>query len=360
MVTPYRIEIPQADLDDLNARLARTRWPDELPGVGWDYGIPLDRVQELAEHWRTAYDWREHEAALNSIPQFITEIDGQRIHFLHVRSANPDALPLIITHGWPGSIVDFLDVIGPLSEDFHLVIPSIPGFGFSGRTRSQGWDVNRVARAWVELMRRLGYHRYGAQGGDWGSGIARALGGIAPDRVVGVHVTYLPLPPPPGVEDGLSDDDLARLARVKQFSAQRPGYMVLQATRPQTLSYALNDSPVGQLAWIAEKFTEWIDPRSVIPIDRLLTNVMFYWLTGTAGSSARLTRESASGPPPVCPAPLAVAVFAHDITLGVRPIVERYYTVTRWTEFDRGGHFAAIEVPDLFAGDVRAFFGDLK
>ncbi|KAA2265355.1 epoxide hydrolase [Solihabitans fulvus] len=359
MIKPFRIDIPQLDLDDLADRLARTRWPDELSEAGWDYGIPLDRVKELAEYWRTAYDWRKHEAALNELPQFTTEIDGQNIHFLHVRSRKPDALPLVLTHGWPGSIVEFLDVIGPLSEDFHLVIPSIPGFGFSGPTSDRGWDLRRVARAWAELMDRLGYDRYGAQGGDWGSAIARALGAAAPDRVVGVHLNYLPTPPPPGGEEGLSEHDLARVARIKQFAAQRPGYMVLQGTRPQTLAYALTDSPVGQLAWIAEKFTEWTDPQSEVVIDRILTNVMLYWLTGTAGSSARLTRESGFGGPLPCPPPVGVAVFAHDITLSVRPFAERAYTVTHWSEFDRGGHFAAMEVPELFAADVRTFFRDL-
>jgi pimeloyl-ACP methyl ester carboxylesterase len=361
MIKPFRIDVPQADVDNLADRLAATRWPDELPDAGWDYGIPLRRVRELAEHWRTGYDWRRHEAELNRYPQFTTEIDGQNVHFLHVRCADPDALPLILTHGWPGSIVEFLDVIGPLSERFHLVIPSIPGFGLSGPTRDRGWDITRVARAWAELMHRLGYDRYGAQGGDWGSGISRALGAVAPDHVVGVHVTYLPTPAPPGVgEDGLSESDRARLARIRQFVAQRPGYQVLQATRPQTLAYALTDSPVGQLAWIAEKFTEWTDPRSEIGIDRLLTNVMLYWLTGTAGSSARLTRESAFGGPQPCPPPVGVAVFQHDITLAIRAFAERAYTITHWSEFDRGGHFPALEVPELFAGDVRAFFRDLR
>ncbi|MEU5943454.1 epoxide hydrolase family protein [Micromonospora sp. NPDC047548] len=363
MIKPFRIDIPQADLDDLADRLARTRWPDELPDAGWDYGIPLARVRELAEHWRTAYDWRKHEAELNQYPQFTTEIDGQNIHFLHVRSADPDALPLILTHGWPGSVVEFLDVIGPLSEQFHLVIPSIPGFGFSGPTRERGWDVTRVARAWAELMRRLGYQRYGAQGGDFGSGISRTLGGVAPENVVGVHLNYLPTPPPPGWagEADLSEQDRARLARIKQLMAQRHPHQVLYSTRPQTVSYALIDSPVGQLAWIAEKFTEWTDPRSTITTDRILTNVALYWLTATTASAARLIRESAFGGRPLpCPPPVGVAVFAHDITLSVRPLAERAYTITHWSEFDRGGHFAAMEVPDLFIDDVRAFFRNLR
>jgi len=357
VINSFRIDVPTADLADLADRLARTRWPDELPDVGWDYGVPLARARELAENWRTAYDWREHEKELNRFPQFTTEIDAQNIHFLHVRSADPNALPLILTHGWPGSIVEFLDVIGPLSEQFHLVIPSIPGFGFSGPTRERGWDVTRIARAWAELMRRLGYERYGAQGGDWGSAISRALGAIAPDRVVGVHVNYLPTPRPPDGGDGdLSTPDRDRLARTQRYLAHRPGYMVLQETRPQTLAYALTDSPVGQLAWIAEKFTEWTDPRSTISVDRILTNVTIYWLTGTAGSAARIYRESASVRPLPCPTPLGVAVFAHDITLGVRALAERTYTIKRWSEFDRGGHFPALEVPDLFVDDVRAFF----
>ncbi|WP_422773828.1 epoxide hydrolase family protein [Plantactinospora sp. WMMC1484] len=361
MIKPFRIEIPEADLADLAERLRRTRWPDELPDAGWDYGIPLARVRELADHWQTGYDWRRQEAALNELPQYTTEIDGQNVHFLHLRSADPDAMPLLLTHGWPGSFVEFLDVLGPLGEDFHLVVPSIPGYGFSGPTRERGWDVRRVARAWAELMRRLGYRRYGAQGGDWGSSISRALGAYAPENVVGVHLSYLPTPPPPGWtgEAELSGADRERLARIRQYVAQRPGYMVLQSTRPQTPAYALTDSPVGQLAWIAERFAEWIDPRSTIPVDRLLTNVMLYWLTGTAGSSARLHRESPIGPLP-CPVPVGVAVFAHDITRSIRSFAEGAYPIVRWSEFDRGGHFAPMEVPELFVEDVRAFFWGLR
>ncbi|MFG1997581.1 epoxide hydrolase family protein [Spirillospora sp. NPDC048911] len=361
MIKSFRIDVPQADLDDLADRLARTRWPDELPGAGRDYGIPLGRVRELAEYWRNGYDWRRHEAELNELPQFTTEIDGQTIHFVHVRSAKPDALALVLIHGWPGSYLEFLDVIEPLSQDFHLVIPSIPGFGFSGPTRDRGWDIRRVARAFAELMDRLGYGRYGAQGGDWGAGIARALGGTAPEHVVGVHLNYLPTPPPPvpGIEDALSDDDQARLAKIKQMVAQRPGYQVLQGTTPQTISYALTDSPVAQLAWIVERFDEWTDPASTIELDRVLTDVSLYWLTGTAGSSARLTRESGVGGPLSCPVPVGIAVFAHDITRSIRPFAERIHDIVHWSEFGDGGHFAAMEIPELFAGDVREFFTGL-
>ncbi len=366
-ITPFRVEIPQADLDDLRDRLDRVRWPDELPGVGWDLGIPLERTRELAGYWREKFDWRAQEAALNRFPQYTTEIDGQQVHFLHVRSPNSDALPLVLTHGWPGSVLEFLDVIGPLSADFHLVIPSIPGFGFSGPTQSKGWDIHRVARAWATLMERLGYERYGAHGGDWGSGISRALGAIAPERVVGVHTTYLVTPPPnPGEHGGgehgggpsLSPADQARLAKVKQLQARQPAYQALHATRPQTISYALTDSPTGLLAWIAEKFTEWADPRSVITPDQILADVSIYWFTATAGSSARLANESPRGKVP-CPVPVGVVVLPYDILQSVRPLAEQEYNIVHWTEFDRGGHFAGLEVPDLLAADLRDFFANL-
>jgi len=358
MINPFRIDVPQADLDDLRDRLARTRWPNELAGAGWDYGFPLARLRELAEYWRTGYDWRAHEARLNELAHFTTEIDGQRIHFVHVRSARPDALALILTHGWPGSFLEFLDVIEPLSRDFHLVIPSIPGFGFSGPTHERGWDIVRVARAWAELMRRLGYERYGAQGGDFGSGISLALGAVAPERVAGVHVNFLPTRPEPAAGLELSDSDEARLAKVRQLMASRPPYQALQALTPQTIGYALTDSPVGQLVWIAERFAQWTDPRSPISDDRLLTDVSLYWLTATAASSARLTRETPRRSEP-CPVPVGVAVFPHDITLPVRPLAERRYDIRHWSEFDRGGHFAAMEVPELLADDLRKFFTGL-
>jgi pimeloyl-ACP methyl ester carboxylesterase len=300
-IQPFRISIPQADLDDLRDRLARTRWPEELPGVGWDYGVPLDYIKEIASYWRTDYDWRAQEARLNSLPQYSTVIDGQQIYFLHVRSPEPDALPLLLTHGWPGSVLEFLGCVGPLTDPrahggdpadaFHLVIPAIPGFGFSGPTTETGWDVRRTAGAWATLMARLGYSRYGAQGGDWGSIISRLLGAADPTRVVGVHVNFLPLLP---VDKSvpLTDEDEAKLAVIHKYAASPAGYLRQQSTRPQTLSYGLTDSPVGQLAWIAEKFIEWTDPDSVVEVDDLLTDVMLYWLTGTAGSSARIYYES--------------------------------------------------------------------
>ncbi|RJL35664.1 epoxide hydrolase family protein [Bailinhaonella thermotolerans] len=373
-ITPFTLDVAQADLDDLRGRLARTRWPDELPDAGWTHGVPLGYLKELAEYWRTGYDWRVHEARLNAFPQFTTRIDGHDIHFLHVRSPEPDALPLVLTHGWPGSIVEFLDVIGPLADPrrhggdpaqaFHLVIPSIPGYGLSGPTREAGWNVRRVAAAWAELMRRLGYGRYGAQGGDWGSAISRDLGVIDAGQVAGVHLNNVIALPSgdPAELAALTEDEKSRLASVDHYMNELSGYMKIQSTRPQTLAYALTDSPVGQLAWIVEKFKEWTDsesvPEDVIDRDRLLTNVMLYWLTGTAGSSARLYREAAQsfGRPEPSTVPTGVAVFPRDITRPVRRFVERDNMVVHWREYDRGGHFAAMEVPDLLVADVRAFF----
>ena len=361
MVTPYRIDIPQAQLDDLHERLDRTRWPDELPGVGAAYGAPLAEIRELADHWRHGYDWRRHEAELNELPQFTTTIDGQNVHFIHVRSADPGALPLILTHGWPGSIVEFLDVIGPLSESFHLVIPSIPGFGLSGPTTETGWSNARVARAWAELMDRLGYDRYGAQGGDLGAIIGPDLARLVPDRVVGVHVNaasvgFIPLGPVD--ESELSDAERVRLGKIRHFMTEEWGYNQLQSTRPQTLAYALTDSPAGQLAWIAEKVAAW----SAEPIDRdrLLTNVMLYWLTGTANSSSRIYYENmhAWSMPENSGVPTGVAVFAQDVS--IRRYADEANTIVHWTELHRGGHFAALEAPDLLVDDVRAFFAKIR
>ncbi|GAA2637482.1 epoxide hydrolase family protein [Paractinoplanes durhamensis] len=351
------VHVPEADLDDLRVRLSRTRWPDELPGSGWDYGIPLDRVQHLAAAWEK-YDWRRHERRLNAFPQFTTTIDGENVWFVHVRSANPDALPLILTHGWPGSPVEFLDLIPLLTPHFQVVVPAIPGFSFSGPTRSRGWGQQRVAQAWATLMADLGYDRYGAQGGDWGSGISRLLAAHAPERVVGVHVNYLPSG---GPYDGpLSPIDQARLEKTRALAANRHPHQILFSKTPQTLAYALTDSPVGQLAFLAEKFTTWADPAHAIPDETILDDVMHYWLTRTAASSSRLIKESGLGAGPIpCPAPLAVAVLPADLVQSIRPLVEQRHDVRQWSEFSRGGHFAALEVPELLAADVVAFFAGL-
>jgi epoxide hydrolase len=381
-IRPFRIQVPQADLDDLRDRLARTRWPDELPDLGWTRGVPLGYLKDLAAYWADGYDWPKQQARLNELPQFTTTIDGQRIHFLHVRSPEPDALGLILTHGWPGSVVEFLDVIGPLSDPrahggdpadaFHLVIPSLPGHGFSGPTREPGWTTDRVAAAWKELMARLGYRRYGAQGGDWGAFVAPQLGRVDPDHVVGVHLNaatlgFIPFGPvSPEELATFTDAEKQRLERLKVSTAgPGNGYFEVQATRPQTLAYGLTDSPVGQLAWIVERFKEWTHaanvPEDAVDRDQLLTNVMLYWLTGTAGSSAELYYENMHAgfvPPQPVTVPVGVAVFAEDYA--IRRYGEQGHNIVHWTEFDRGGHFAAMEAPDLLVGDVRSFFRGLR
>jgi epoxide hydrolase len=374
VIRPFRIDIPQADLDDLAGRLAHTRWPGELPGAGWAAGVPLQYLKDLADYWRAGYDWRAYEARLNEFPQFTTVIDGQNVHFLHVRSPEPDALPLIMTHGWPGSVAEFLNVIGPLTDParyggdaadaFHVVAPSLPGFGFSSPLREAGWDTRRIARAWAELMNRLGYRRYGAQGGDTGSVVSPELGRVDPDHVIGVHVNNLGTVPSgdPAELADLTEADKRRLALLEKWGRELTGYAILQSTRPQTISYALTDSPAGQLAWIVEKFKEWTDPHAALPedaVDRdlILTDVSVYWLTATAGSAARLYYEGAGTwgqAQPRSPLPTGVAVFPGDVT--VRSLAERDHNVVHWAEFDRGGHFAALEAPDLLIGDVREFF----
>jgi epoxide hydrolase len=382
-IRPFRIDVPQADLDDLADRLARTRWGTELPGTPWDRGVPLAYLRGLAEYWRTTYDWRKAEAALNELPQFTTTVDGTNVHFLHVRSPEPDALPLVLTHGWPGSVVEFLDVIGPLSDPrahggdpadaFHLVVPSIPGFGFSGPVTDPGWTTTRVAAAWAELMARLGYDRYGAQGGDMGAIIGPDLGRAAPDKVVGVHVNaasvgFIPLGPvEPEVLEALTPAEQQRMRRIEHFTTEEWGYNALQSTRPATVAHALTDSPAGQLAWIVEKFKSWTSadaalPEDAVDRDRILTNVMLYWLTGTAGSSANLYYEGMhtgewSIPTP-SGVPTGVVVFGEDVA--IRHFAEQGNTITHWTDHDTGGHFAALETPDLLVDDVRLFFRSLR
>ena len=376
---PFLIEISRADLDDLRDRLARTRWPDELPGPGWSRGVPLGYLRELAEYWRTAYDWRAHEAELNRYPQFTTTIYGQNVHFLHVRSREPDATPLMLIHGWPGSVVEFLDVIGPLTDPrahggdpadaFHLVIPSIPGHGFSRPLGAPGWTHARIARAFTELMRRLGYERYGIQGGDEGAFIGPDMGRIDPAHIIGIHVNALVTSPSMmQILTGLvffTRAERRRLARFKHFRDDMMGYMQIQSTRPKTLAYGLTDSPAGHLAWIVEKFKEWTDPAAERPEDavdrdRILTNVSVNWFTRTAGASANLYYETLHEPDAGKRkarnrVPTGVAVsLTQDVT--IRRWARRENNVVYWSEFERGGHFAALEVPELLVGDVREFF----
>ncbi|PQP26545.1 epoxide hydrolase family protein [Rhodococcus opacus] len=380
-IRPFRIDIAQEQLDDLADRLARTRFGTPLPGDDWASGVPTSYLVELVAYWRDEFDWRAQEKSLNTIPQFVTEIDGQNIHFLHVRSPEPNALPLVLTHGWPGSFVEFLDVIGPLTDPaahggdpadaFDVVVPSLPGFGFSGPVRESGWDTTRIAAAWAELMSRLGYHRYGVQGGDIGADVSPEVAHIAPDAVVGVHLNGnvgVPFHELDEAEQAsLSPLEQDRRDRVSRFMSEEFGYIAIQSTRPATLGAALADSPVGQLAWIVDKFREWTHPREALPhdvvgIDRLLTNVMLYWLTDTASSSAYVgymqesswgADKSASG------VPTAVIVFAHDV--GIRRYAEQEHAITRWTDVeDRGGHFAALEEPETLTADIREFFAGLR
>jgi pimeloyl-ACP methyl ester carboxylesterase len=384
-IQPFKVNIPQADLDDLRERLARTRWPGELPGIGWSRGVPLGYLQELAEYWRSSYDWRMHEARLNAFPQFTTEIDGQTIHFLHVRSPHPNALPLIITHGYPGSIVEFIDIIGPLTDPrshggdpadaFHVVAPSLPGFGFSTPVRGAGWEATRTARAWAELMHRLGYERYGAQGGDIGAGVSGSLANIDADHVVGVHINTdslavaffgppITLPAEGSAERAaLSATELARLERKHRVQTEGRGYLEIQSTRPQTLAYALDDSPIGQLAWIVEKFKEWTNPAAELPEDavdrdQLLTNISVYWFTGTGASAAHFIYEAfhAERVWGGVPSPTLNGFAAFDADESIRQLVDPEHNVEHWSDFERGGHFAAMETPDLLVGDVRTFF----
>ncbi|MBG0827989.1 epoxide hydrolase [Planomonospora sp. ID67723] len=380
-IRPFRIDIPQADLDDLQERLTRTRWAEELPPgpgeekeqtgpvpPGWEYGVPLSYVRRLVERWRDGYDWRAWEAKINSYPQFTTEIDGQTVHFLHVRSPEPGATPLILTHGWPNTVVEYLDLIGPLTDPrahggdpadaFHVVVPSIPGFGFSGPTRERGWNRHRVARAWAELMRRLGYERYGAHGNDAGALISPEVGRVAPEQVIGVHVTQLFSFPSgdPAEFEGLSAEDMAMLAFLQAFNAEMSAFAQLQATKPQNLAHALADSPAGQLAWIGQLLGEAVDP------DVVLTNATIYWLTNTSASSARLYYEDNHIEHPAEPtaAPTGLAAFAYDFK-PVRRFAERdHANIVSWNEFERGSHWAAHDAPDLLIGDLRRFFGGLR
>jgi microsomal epoxide hydrolase len=368
-VQPFRVDVPQADVDDLAERLARTRWPVEqdLPG---NRGIPLRRVRELAARWTGGWDWRAQEAALNAWPQVVTTVDGARLHALDVRSPEPGAVPLVLLHGWPGSVVEFLDVLGPLTDPaahggdpadaVHVVVPSLPGYGFSGPTPDGGWTTQRMAGAVAELLRRLGHSRYVAHGGDWGSAVARDLAVLDGRHVAGVHVTMTM-----GLDArsaGLSteaDDAEERTAArtAARYAGELSGYNKLQATRPLALAPALTDSPAALLAWLAERYDEWSDPASSIDTDRLLTTVALYWFTRTGPSSAQVYWERRNGPRPEWArgVPTGVTVLPHDLDRPVRAVVERAVDLVSWTELARGGHFPALEVPGLLVGELRRF-----
>ncbi|EKF22431.1 alpha/beta hydrolase fold family protein [Mycolicibacterium hassiacum DSM 44199] len=364
-IRPFRIAVPDADLDDLRARLARTRWPEPECVDDWSQGIPLSYTRELAEYWANDYDWRAREAALNEFDHYITEIGGLDIHFIHQRCGAPDAFPILITHGWPGSVVEFTKVIRPLTErGFDVVCPSLPGYGFSGKPSRTGWGVERIAVAWDEMMARLGYERYGAQGGDWGAMVTTQLGRNG-GRCVGIHLN-MPLGSAPKDLSQLTPDEQAALERLAYYRKWDNGYAKLQSTRPQTIGYALTDSPAGQLAWIVEKFWSWTDcdghPENALTRDEMLDNVMLYWVTASATSSARLYWESfanAVGRDRV-EVPTGVASFPKEVIRTPRNWCEAGYNITHWTTMPRGGHFAAFEQPELFVEDVSAFFDTLR
>jgi pimeloyl-ACP methyl ester carboxylesterase len=365
-------------LDDLRARLARTRLPNAIDGIGWDQGTELEYLSGLLAYWRDEYDWRRCERELAAYGEHAIEVDGQRLHALVARSPHPDALPLLLVHGWPGSVVEFLDALGPLTDPvaygadaadaFHVVAPSLPGFGFSGPTSARGWNPRRIADASALLMSDLGFERFGAQGGDWGSVVTANVADLVPDRVVGLHLNFVTVPPP---KDGapLTAAEEADVARVREWRRDGAGYQEIQGTRPQSLGYGLQDSPAGLCAWIVEKFRAWSDRDGDVERsfrrDRLLDNVTLYWVTGTAASSCRIyweMRQAGRGgiPQSRIEVPTGIANFPGEVTRMPRAWVERRYDVVHWTEQPRGGHFAAMEVPELFVDDVRAFFRGLR
>ncbi|MCC2655312.1 MAG: epoxide hydrolase [Panacagrimonas sp.] len=368
-ITPFRVAIAQSDLDDLHDRLRRTRWPERETVDDWSQGVPLAKARELVDHWLNRYDWRRCEAALNALPQFTTEIDGQTLYFIHVRSKHAGATPLLMTHGWPGSVLEFLQVIGPLSDPtahggsaddaFHLVIPALPGFGFSGKPTAKGWSVPRIARAWTVLMKRLGYEEYVAQGGDWGAAVTSALGLMRPAGLRGIHVNMpIVMPREPGTN--LSADEAAMLKKMHEYAEWDSGYSHQQSTRPQTLGYGLADSPVGQAMWIYEKFWRWTDcdgdTLNALSHDQVLDIVTQYWLTNSGASSGRLYWESYKGGffAMKIDIPVGCSIFAKEIYRAPRSWAEACMSkLVYWNELPKGGHFAALEQPATFVQEVR-------
>lgn len=362
-MTPFQIEIPQEAVDDLRERLRRTRWSPQLPGAGWDRGVPVDYLKGLADYWANDFDWRKAEAELNQWPQFTTAIDGQTVHFRHIRAEREDALPLLLMHDNPGGIIGLLDVLTPLSRDFHIVAPTMPGFGFSTPLAGTGWTVPRTAALFAKLMAELGYERYGAHGGGGGANLSMELGRQVPERLAGLHVNaYVTIPS--GELGELTEDEQRRLGVMQQFMQTGMGFNVIMTTRPQTISHGLHDSPVGQAAWIVEKFKEWTDPSAELPEDafsrdRILTEVSTQWFTGTQGSISQSYRDisedpNAWGPKAPVTVPTAFALSAGDVT--IRSLAKQETNVARWTEFGRGGAYLALEQPDLLIGDIRSFF----
>ena len=383
-IRPFEISIPDEVLDDLRLRLTETRFPDQV-GDPWVYGTDVTYLRELVDYWRDEYDWRAQERHLNSFDHYKTRIDGLDIHFIHQRSPEPDALPIVITHGWPGSVVEFLELIGPLTDPvahggnaedaFHVVAPSMPGYGFSDKARMPGMGPEQIADINAQLMARLGYERYGAQGGDWGAAVSTWIAAKHTPHVAGLHLNMAFAGPPADSDDPTGGATAAELARMQARQAELGSgfaYSSIQGTKPQTLGYGLNDSPAGLAGWIVEKFQSWCDcsgdPESIFTKDELLTNIMLYWVTGSATSAARLYYESshqaAAGllfvPEGRIEAPTGVALFPKELILPPRAWVEELFNLTHWTEMPRGGHFAAFEQPELLAEDLRTFFRDLR
>jgi epoxide hydrolase len=379
VVQPYRIAVPDAVLTDLRERLARTRWPSEIPGTGWDYGTNLTFMKELVAYWQTKFDWRAQEKKLNALPQFMTRIDGLDIHFVHQRSSHANATPLVLIHGWPGSIIEFTKVIGPLTEPtkfggtaadaFHVVALSLPGYGFSGKPQQPAWSNKKIAGVIAQLMARLGYARYGAQGGDWGGIIVRQLGLVDPQHLIGLHsnLCVAGQPPGPNPYEGVPPDEMKMVEAVRTRLATEQGYSGIQGTKPMTLGFSLNDSPAGLAAWIVEKFRTWSDSNGDVEKkftkDELLTNITIYWATETGPSSIRLYYENRTDPQLSgrVEVPFACARFPKEL-FGVVPRkwIEAQYRVEQFTEMPRGGHFAALEEPDLLVQDIRTFFRGRK
>ncbi len=377
-IESFRVRVDDAQLEDLRSRLARTRFPDQIPGTEWEAGIPIAYLRELIDYWLERYDWRQEEARLNEFAQFRTRIDGQSIHFIHVRSPHEDALPLLLSHGWPGSIVEFLAVIprltdppaygGRAADAFHVVAPSLPGYGFSEPTRTRGWDVRRIAEAFIVLMHRLDYGRYGAQGGDWGAQITTHIGALDPAHCAAIHLN-MPIGVRPSEPGALTDEEQSDLSDMRHFTSQEAAYANEQGTKPQTVGVGLNDSPAGLLAWIVEKFRAWSDcgghPENCFTRNQLLTNVMIYWMTESSTSSARLYWETNQSGVlteklPFIDVPTGVARYPKEVLRWPRSWVEQQYNVTHWATMPRGGHFAAMEQPELFAADLQEFFRTVR
>ena len=372
-VRPFTLDVPQAELDRLNAKLDLVRWPDAETGDGWSQGVPRARARALVEYWRHRYDWRRCEAMLKRFGQFMTQLDGLDVHFLHVRSSHRDALPVLMTHGWPGSVLEFHKVLGPLTEPerhggeasdaFHVIAPSLPGYGLSGKPTAPGWNVERIAATWTALMTRLGYEHYVAQGGDWGAAVTTVLAATKPTGLAAAHMNIVSARPRALPHDVATPEERRALDAMNRYQRSEMGYALIQATRPQTLGYALADSPVGQAMWIYEKFQKWTDcdgdPENVLTRDEILDDVMLYWLTNSATSSARLYWESLFRQPKVSNVdlPVGFSVFPKELFLSPRHwAAETFTNIQYWNEVDRGGHFAALEQPELFVREVRECF----